>query len=309
MARILKPPTSYPPMELWYRKPAPDTTAGWEAWALPLGCGYLGAKVLGGVESERIQITENSLANPYRPGLNNFAETYIDFPHCRAKHYRRSLSLDDAVARVEYDCDGVRYTREYFASYPDRVLVMRFSSSKPGSISFTLRPEIPYICDCHSEPGDGMGKSGQIAMDRNTIRLTGQMAYYQINFEGQYRVFPEGGAVTRAGQTLRVAGADRRLRPDQGVPGGAEIWGPPPHLPSGRPVPRHAHQHQNARVDEGRQTDAPAARGPQHRLGDGAPSERLGALRGWESRISSLPPAAETRYAAQPVGHSSAFSD
>ena len=202
---------SYLPMELWYRKPAPDTTAGWESWALPLGCGYLGAKVFGGVGTERIQITENSLANPYRPGLNNFSETYIDFPHRGVKNYRRSLSLDDAVARVEYDCGGVRYTREYFASYPDCVLVMRFTASEPGCISFTLRPEIPYICDYHSEPGDGMGKSGQITAAGNTIRLTGQMAYYQINFEGQYRVFPEGGTVVQEGKALRVTGADSAL--------------------------------------------------------------------------------------------------
>ena len=202
---------TYLPMELWYRKPAPDTTAGWESCALPLGCGYLGAKVFGGIGTERIQITENSLANPYRPGLNNFAETYIDFPHRGVKNYRRSLSLDDAVARVEYDCGEVRYTREYFASYPDRVLVMRFTASEPGCLSFTLRPEIPYICDYHSEPGDGMGKSGQITAAGNTIRLTGQMAYYQINFEGQYRVLPEGGSVVQEGKTLRVTGADSTL--------------------------------------------------------------------------------------------------
>lgn len=196
------------PLELWYKKPAPDTLEGWESWALPLGCGYLGAKVFGGVQTERIQITENSLANPYRPGLNNFAETYIDFPHKQWKNYRRSLSLDDAVARVSYDCDGIRYTREYFASYPDQVLAMRFDASEPGCVSFELRPEVPYVCDWHSTPGDGMGKSGNLSVAGNTVRLTGQMEYYQINFEGQYRVIPSGGTVTPAAHGLRVDGAD-----------------------------------------------------------------------------------------------------
>ena len=39
---------------------------GWESWALPLGNGYFGAKIFGGVPIERIQITENSLANPIK---------------------------------------------------------------------------------------------------------------------------------------------------------------------------------------------------------------------------------------------------
>lgn len=204
-----------PPLELWYKKPAPDTLEGWESWALPIGCGYLGAKVFGGVGTERLQITENSLANPYGPdqhsfrqGLNNFAETYIDFPHADVQNYRRSLSLDDAIARVEYDCGGVHYTREYFASYPDHVLVMRFTASEPGRINFLLRPEIPYLRDYNIVPGDGRGKSGQIAVEGNTICLTGQMAYYQINFEGQYRVFPLGGRLTQSDCGLQVEGAD-----------------------------------------------------------------------------------------------------
>lgn len=196
------------PMELWYKKPAPDTLKGWEAWALPLGCGYLGAKVFGGVQTERVQITENSLANPYRQGLNNFAETYIDFPHEKVRHYKRSLSLDDAVAQVTYECGGVRYEREFFTSYPDRVLAMRFSASAPGCVSFTLRPEIPYVRDYGVTPGDGHGKSGNITVKDNTVFLTGQMAYYQINFEGQYRVLHQGGTLTQTPAGICITGAD-----------------------------------------------------------------------------------------------------
>ena len=42
---------------LWYDKPATD----WEKEALPIGNGRIGAMVFGGVESERIQISEKSL--------------------------------------------------------------------------------------------------------------------------------------------------------------------------------------------------------------------------------------------------------
>ena len=42
---------------LWYDKPATD----WEKEALPIGNGRMGAMVFGGVDSERLQISEKSL--------------------------------------------------------------------------------------------------------------------------------------------------------------------------------------------------------------------------------------------------------
>ena len=42
---------------LWYDKPATD----WEKEALPIGNGRIGAMVFGGVDSERVQISEKSL--------------------------------------------------------------------------------------------------------------------------------------------------------------------------------------------------------------------------------------------------------
>ena len=53
--------------------------------------------------------------------------------------YRRILDLETAVAKVEFVHAGVRYTREVFASYPARAIIVRLTADKPGSISFTAR--------------------------------------------------------------------------------------------------------------------------------------------------------------------------
>ena len=48
--------------------------------------------------------------------------------------YRRELDLSRSLAGVSYKMDGVRYEREYFCSYPGRVMVMRFTSDAPGKL-------------------------------------------------------------------------------------------------------------------------------------------------------------------------------
>ena len=148
--------------KLWYDKPAPDlpitsmdslnvkalveatpVDPAWEAWSLPLGNGYMGASVFGRTITERIQLTENSMAarSLYNGvGLTSFGELYLDFGHHDPKNYNRSLNLNDAVSRVSYERDGIIYKREYFASYPDKVLVIKLTASQQGKLSFTLRP-------------------------------------------------------------------------------------------------------------------------------------------------------------------------
>jgi len=169
---------------------------GWEQWALPLGCGWFGAKIFGGVLTERIQITENSLGNPYPEGLTNFCEYYVDFLHTgEASDYRRALSLNDAVATTDYAVDGVQYHREYFTSYPDKVGVLRLTSSKPGALTCRLYAKIRFCKDFGSTEGDGRGKDGKVEYLEDKVLMTGRMHHYDIAYEGQLRWKCQDGVV------------------------------------------------------------------------------------------------------------------
>ena len=169
---------------------------GWESWALPLGNGHFGAKVFGGVPIERIQITENSLANPWPEGLNNFCEFFVEFAPCaEVTGYKRDLSLNDAIASVEYLGDGVRYRRELFTSYPDRVAALRLTADWPGKLNCRLFAQIPFCKDFGNKRGNGHGKTGKIEYLADRVRLTGEMNYYKIQYEGQFRWTTDGTAV------------------------------------------------------------------------------------------------------------------
>lgn len=52
--------------------------------------------------------------------------------------YRRELDLETAVAKVSYSVGAVEFSREFFASNPDQVIVAKISASKPGSLSFKV---------------------------------------------------------------------------------------------------------------------------------------------------------------------------
>lgn len=208
-------------LRLWYDQPAPnrgreseERTAkdpDWEQWSLPLGCGYMGLNIFGRTDAERIQVTENSLANPFRAGVNNFAEISLEFGHEpeAVRRYERDLVLDDATAHVSYEWNGVAYRREYFCSYPDKVSVIRVEASEKGALSFFVRAKTPYLRPFGQE--DHQGKSGNVRAEDNCITLWGKMEYYQVEYEGQILVQIEGGCLRAEGDALAVQGADAAL--------------------------------------------------------------------------------------------------
>lgn len=52
--------------------------------------------------------------------------------------YYRELDVSTAISMVNYRINGVNFTREYFVSAPDKILVIKLTSSKKGALNFTL---------------------------------------------------------------------------------------------------------------------------------------------------------------------------
>jgi len=216
-------------MKLKYSAPAPclgeETRAceganAWERYSLPLGNGYFGANVFGRTETERIQISEPSLSNPYytpktvkrkgsaAAGVNSFAELFVDLGHLEVSDYIRTLSLEDAVSTVDYTCGGVRWHREAFASHPDRVFVLHLTADQPGAVSFTLRAVIPFLGEYTVEPGDGLGKQGTVSVTSDSITMEGVMEYYGIRYFGCVKAAAVGGSIRAEEDGIRVDGAE-----------------------------------------------------------------------------------------------------
>ena len=216
-------------MRLVYDRPAPVVDdflpystyeCAWEKYSLPLGNGFFGANVFGRLGTERVQISDPTLTNPYyvpktiqrrcscASGVNSMAELLFDFGHDGAENYEMALSLDDAIHTVTYTWGSVNYTRTAFLSHPDRVLVMRFCADRAGALSFSARNVIPFLGEYNVEDGDGMGKTGKVSVSENEISVSGKMEYYGILFENRMRILTDGGRVYADGERLCVENAD-----------------------------------------------------------------------------------------------------
>jgi alpha-L-fucosidase 2 len=192
--------------EIWEDKPAQNRgadfsivksggtpfDADWESQAYPIGNGYMGAMIFGRTDTERIQLTEKTLANEQaygRGGITNFAEIYLQTNHYSPKNYKRSLNLNDGILYVNYEQDGVKYTREYLANYPENVIAIRLSATKKKKISFTVSTEIPYL----RSTLETNTRTGKTFAENDLITLSGNITHFSLNFEAQLKVIPEGG--------------------------------------------------------------------------------------------------------------------
>lgn len=181
------------PMKLWYNQPATD----WMKSALPIGNGTLGAMFWGEVEREQIQFNEKTLWTGHsqkRGAYQNFGDVYLDFgtqePYT---NYRRELCLDNAIGKVTYKADGISYMREYFASNPDSVIVVRLTTpSSKDKLSFSID-----VADAHT---------GNKEVYDNRIVITGKLDL--LSYEAQLRALNEGGSISSQDNKLVVSNAN-----------------------------------------------------------------------------------------------------
>lgn len=124
-------------------------------------------------------------------------DLWLEFsPPAEVKNYRRWLDLDTAVCCTEYTVGDATYRRETFASYPDRLVVVRVTASKPGRIECLARLSSPH--EKSSVQTDGGGR----------ITVAGQVEDHGVRFESQAQITAEGGKTVVGKDHVRVVGAD-----------------------------------------------------------------------------------------------------
>ncbi|MDE6071688.1 MAG: glycoside hydrolase family 95 protein [Muribaculaceae bacterium] len=123
----------------------------------------------------------------------------MEHPTGQIANYRRQLDLTDATASVTYSIGGVDYKREYITDYPDDVMAIRFTASKPGAITATFALDLLRKADI-SVTGSGLECTGTV-----DFPLHGPGG---VDFIGGVHIDNEGGEISVTDNGYAVKGAD-----------------------------------------------------------------------------------------------------
>lgn len=182
------------PLTLWYKEPATN----WVTQALPIGGGDFGAMIFGGIAQDRIQFNHKTLwKGSVKTGdlgsYLNFGELYIiNKESAPASNYQRSLNLKEAIAQVEYTQNGIDFRKEYLASYPNKVIVIRYTASKGHPLNLKLQL-INVQGDGTSYSTEGAAFSGQLANG--------------LHYRAQLSVEQKGGKTTATASGIQISNA------------------------------------------------------------------------------------------------------
>jgi alpha-L-fucosidase 2 len=129
--------------------------------------------------------------------FTSIGDLNIKFPDHTGKHekYVRELDLANSLGKIQYVLSDILFTREYFCSYPDRVMGMKFSANKPGNISMDISVDI-------------LQDSSIITISENLFHVKGFINGNSRPFVVLLRVNNVGGDIDHEVDVMKVRNAD-----------------------------------------------------------------------------------------------------
>jgi alpha-L-fucosidase 2 len=107
------------------------------------------------------------LQGPFSSAYSPLGTCYLNFNQKGDPvNYIRELNIGNAIAKVSYELEGVKYTREYFISYPDQLMMIRIRADKKGALNFNitfnsaLTHTVSAVSNMLKAKGNAEGKQG-----------------------------------------------------------------------------------------------------------------------------------------------------
>ena len=143
---------------------------------------------------------EADAEKPFRFGsFTTAGELYIEtgLSEVGMTGYRRSLSIDSALAVVSFAKDGVSYTRAYFVSYPANVMAVRFKASRKGMQNLVL-----------SYAKNPVSEGKMIAEGNDELLWNARLDNNNMQYCIRMKAVAKGGTVDNHNGKITVKGAD-----------------------------------------------------------------------------------------------------
>lgn len=156
------------------------------------------------------------MQGPYSARYLPLADLWLDF-HRRNNdpvQYYRDLDLNNAIASVRYNIEGVNYREETFISYPGKAMIVHLQTDKKGALNFSVLLDSKLKYAVHTAGNNLLvlkGKAPKYVANRDTDPQ--QIVYDEgpdsegMNFEVQVKIMAPGATVTGSNGSLQIAGA------------------------------------------------------------------------------------------------------
>lgn len=136
----------------------------------------------------------------YDNGYQALGDLYFEFadaPSSVPTDYRRNLNLNEGTASVTYSNDGTNYTRTYFVSNPDNVIVSHLAADGTSKLNFKVLMESKQNASFSTGVEENVGY----------ITASGTVANNGLLHNTQIAVVAEDGIVTAEGDGIQVQDA------------------------------------------------------------------------------------------------------
>ncbi len=150
------------------------------------------------------------MGNPrYQAAYQPLGELRLIFPlKPQNEYYKRSLDLFTGIASVVFRNRGITFKREYFVSYPDRLIVIHLTADKPGQISFNAGLGCEFPNSVQFENENMLVMNGQWQDDGKTKDWAATWKDPGIRFSTVLKVKNNGGKLSEKNGTIHVVNAN-----------------------------------------------------------------------------------------------------
>lgn len=129
--------------------------------------------------------------------LCNAIFEFPDIDKSKITEYERSLDIDSSEYCNDFTCDGHRFVRSAFASYPARVICFHFYPQCEGEGSISFKLSLDKIQD-----------GGIVKAQGSRLDYYGALTDNGLRYHAAFYIANDGGSVICSDDSITVSGAD-----------------------------------------------------------------------------------------------------
>ena len=147
---------------------------------------------------------------PNQQAFQPLGDLLLNFKNSEhVKDYYRELDMETGIVKITYKIGDAEFTREVFMSYPDHIMVVHLTCSKPNSISFEAGFKSPYLENVVAAPGKLLMKGiWHGPLPKNALSsLIADVKGTGLRFQSTLLALPENGEQSVSDTSLIISNA------------------------------------------------------------------------------------------------------